>query len=1316
MIPQKQLKNIGKWLLLTLISLNISHAPLVVAQSQDSEGAVVSILPVPPENAAVSHNSLTEVELTWDASLSPPASIGSYSIFYKLTSDLNYPLLPQITRVDSLASYTETITVLANTGYDFKIYANTIAGVSSSDTCASCEVSNNFCGNGAIEPSESCDGVNLGGAVCTDFGYTGGSLACNLSCNYVFSSCTSPGGGGGGGGTPQDLLEPISGEAQSPAYANESPILISYFGANDPGFSGLDYVELWYKKGTGPWINTGLQDTGASGSFDFSPPFGTNDTYYFDLVAHDKAGNTSDSPSGSGDTQTVYDTVNPTIESIQMPATATGPIGITYVNAIDPAISEVSHVELWYKKGENGVWLNTGQTGPAGSATLLFDGFTESDAYYFDLIAVDLANNQSTETYEFQSPVLYDVDPPAFNSSQISQVVESSLFIAYDGAQDIGPAGLKGIELWYRHESSGTWLNSGLVQTGESGLFEFTPPEGDGVYFFEFVLEDDFGNRTEIPIGDGHLSVAVSNLSFDIVLTNLPDRVTLSNSAMIGVTGNNVVAYRYRLNDGSFSTERVITQAIELGDLEEGIQRLQVIGKSIEGVWQSEDQATSYVWRVDYSQPRVNIVGPFLPYIIKERTIIKSATYELYYSNHDQITLTERDISLASTGTAGGSMRLAQKDESTWTVEISNIVGVGTLRVVVAPGTARHSNGNVAEGATSTPLNVDIQFLEDDPLYVQLLEKIKPDIVPQAPNVLPSSQSLEKEAQKAIEEQILISGQAFKSTLPKIALDPATRLLACQRQYPNIDFESLHADDDNDMLPNRSECLYSTHPLIVDSDEDTCSDGLEVNWLGTHPLEPRDCPFSGNQKRVWITTPQSGWSIPALEIMGLTPDDTSFTDLFVFPVTEGEAILDESINIGRIEGFNASQVPEHLFFELDSNAILKEKRFYDLVAVSTLQSGELVHSIPVRIWLDSNINLAPPTPTSIGGTSIKRLLKLTNIRVDPTENGKVRVTGESEYGAQVFAIWQSTTLSSSTIVDSQLGRFSIESPEPLELNQEHQVTLYALKAEEGQTLKSKNVRVNFFLYPYALIYYLIIIILFRVILLIITRILKKYEENIDSRNKFRYNLDSNKTKTLFYNQNKMNKVMQNTLAVLGGAALGIVGFNLYVGAQTDSDTIQVSVTIPGTVTIADDGVDLTIGALVPNVVNDTNLTTLSVTNNDTDGFAVTVLLEDLNGTTGQLCSDGGGGLTCGVNTFDADNGAVSYLSVTSNASAGGLGALAGATFLAAETNLGDTAIQVYTAAATTNTDTFDVEYDVFADNSVTPDTYLGVITFTINAL
>jgi len=68
------------------------------------------------------------------------------------------------------------------------------------DGCdASCqlEISLSCNNDGTADVDEVCDGGDLRGKSCSSFGFAGGTLACDSSCNFVTSACTGSGSGGG---------------------------------------------------------------------------------------------------------------------------------------------------------------------------------------------------------------------------------------------------------------------------------------------------------------------------------------------------------------------------------------------------------------------------------------------------------------------------------------------------------------------------------------------------------------------------------------------------------------------------------------------------------------------------------------------------------------------------------------------------------------------------------------------------------------------------------------------------------------------------------------------------------------------------------------------------------------------------------------------------------------------------------------------------------------------------------------------------------------------------------------------------------------
>ena len=92
------------------------------------------------------------------------------------------------------------------------------------------------------------------------------------------------------------------------------------------------------------------------------------------------------------------DTTAPVPGTASSPATSSAsPITVSYTGASDAGGSGLVSVELWYKKGAGGTWLNSGLTrlGSGSSGSFSFAGMTGNDTYYFGLVAVDGAGNRS---------------------------------------------------------------------------------------------------------------------------------------------------------------------------------------------------------------------------------------------------------------------------------------------------------------------------------------------------------------------------------------------------------------------------------------------------------------------------------------------------------------------------------------------------------------------------------------------------------------------------------------------------------------------------------------------------------------------------------------------------------------------------------------------------------------------------------------------------------------------------------------------------------------------------------------------------------
>ena len=83
------------------------------------------------------------------------------------------------------------------------------------------------CGNGRIEPGESCDGTNLNGSTCVSLGFAAGTLSCSSSCQLDAHACS--------GGT----IKPMVVASRTSCAA---PCGVFFDATGTTGLSGLDYV------------------------------------------------------------------------------------------------------------------------------------------------------------------------------------------------------------------------------------------------------------------------------------------------------------------------------------------------------------------------------------------------------------------------------------------------------------------------------------------------------------------------------------------------------------------------------------------------------------------------------------------------------------------------------------------------------------------------------------------------------------------------------------------------------------------------------------------------------------------------------------------------------------------------------------------------------------------------------------------------------------------------------------------------------------------------------------------------------------------
>ncbi len=287
-----------------------------------------------------------------------------------------------------------------------------------------------------------------------------------------------------------DSTAPAISSVTSPAMLNAGTITVSYTGAVD-NLSGLQSVALWYRKDTGGWVNSGFSQTGSSGTFNFSAI--GDGIYYFACVATDKAGNSSASPSGNGSSSTVYDATAPTgsiIINSGAAFTKTAAVAIT-VSASD-ALSGVSQMRF----------SNDGSDWSAWESYAGVKSWTLSSGDGTKTVYAQFRDNAGNWSSWVADQIGLDTTAPSPGVvSGPSATTEPTITLTQTGASD-ALSGIKATYLYYK-KNSGTWTNSGLSLQGGSGSYIFTFPSGIGTYYFAQTAEDNAGNVSPAPTGNG---------------------------------------------------------------------------------------------------------------------------------------------------------------------------------------------------------------------------------------------------------------------------------------------------------------------------------------------------------------------------------------------------------------------------------------------------------------------------------------------------------------------------------------------------------------------------------------------------------------------------------------------------------------------------------------------------------------------------------------------------------------------------------------------------------------------------------------------
>lgn len=244
---------------------------------------------------------------------------------------------------------------------------------------------------------------------------------------------------------------------------------------------------------------------------------------------------------------------------------ALGPQQMTYQGQFSTAAWSTSTLSFYIKNGGtpggtltvelkdgSGVW----QTAWSQSSLPVYDAWTKMEVplsgtvtgirFYFAVARTRL-DEIVIEGYDTTPPNPGVASSPAYSSG-------SSITVNYSGASDSG-SGLLRTWLWYKKDP-GTWQSSGLNSSAPSGSFVFGAEQGlsgDGTYYFAMRAEDNAGNWSPVPSGNGDTSTISDGTPPDVPLVADDGAYTTSSSSIHATwsasdTGSGIIEYQYAVS------------------------------------------------------------------------------------------------------------------------------------------------------------------------------------------------------------------------------------------------------------------------------------------------------------------------------------------------------------------------------------------------------------------------------------------------------------------------------------------------------------------------------------------------------------------------------------------------------------------------------------------------------------------------------------------------------------------------------------------------------------------------------------------------
>jgi hypothetical protein len=213
------------------------------------------------------------------------------------------------------------------------------------------------------------------------------------------------------------------------------------------------------------------------------------------------------------------------------------------------------------------------------------------------VIGKDALGNWQAEAAVTTASWTVDATPPtATLSGQPTGAVK-------DKTADITVGGTGVVAYRYKLDA-GSWIGGtdGIAVSTHIVLSSLS----DGAHTVSVIGKDTAGNWQ----AEGSATSAswtVDTIPPTAALSGQPTGWVNQKTADITVGGAGVVAYKYKLDSGTWSAERLVSTQINLSGLGDGTHTVSVVGKDTAGNWQAEGSATTAGWTIETTLPTITV-------------------------------------------------------------------------------------------------------------------------------------------------------------------------------------------------------------------------------------------------------------------------------------------------------------------------------------------------------------------------------------------------------------------------------------------------------------------------------------------------------------------------------------------------------------------------------------------------------------------------------------------------------------------------------------------------------------------------------------